>query len=325
MRKARRRGTIPPAARDAAVTATVIPRDESNGMSEDGQAPDGGAERMEAIADAVARAQSLGEDDRWDEAYEVLAEALDEQGEDALLLTWAGIAAQRLGEESQANDRFRAALALEPSDPFVLAAAGSGIAALDDPAAEGALRMAALTAPDFPFARLSYGAYLAREGLLDDAIAELEAARGLAPEDGLVHTELGIAYLLARRTEAGLDALEEALSRTPADAWLRGLYGLALVDAGRGEEGAEQLHQAAAEREEDVEVQLIAALAMAAEGWEDPAWEALARAESSADSSDRELISEVEDRLEAGPDAAGEFLRQDLGPTLLRERLLQRA
>ncbi|HEX6909155.1 MAG TPA: hypothetical protein VF142_02120, partial [Longimicrobium sp.] len=82
---------------------------------------------------------------------------------------------------------------------------------------------------------------------------------------------------------------------------------------------------AAAEREEDVEVQLIAALAMAAEGWDDPAWEALARAESGADSSDRELISEVEDRLEAGPDAAGEFLRQDLGPTLLRERLLQRA
>ena len=294
-------------------------------MSEDGEALDGGAERMEAIEDAVARAQSLGEDDRWDDAYALLSEALDEQGDDALLLTWAGIAAQRLGEESEAYDRFRAALALEPSDPFVLAAAGSGIAALDDPAAEGALRTAALTAPNFPFARLSYGAYLAREGLLDDAIAELEAARGLSPEDGLVHTELGIAYLLARRTDAGLDALEEALSRTPADAWLRGLFGLALVDAGRGEEGAEQLHQAAAEREEDVEVQLIAALAMAAEGWEDPAWEALARAESSADSSDRELISEVEDRLEAGPDAAGEFLRQDLGPTLLRERLLQRA
>ncbi len=293
-------------------------------MSEDGQAQDG-AERMEAIDDAVARAQSLGEDGRWDDAYALLAEALDEQGDDALLLTWAGIAAQRLGEESESYDRFRAALALEPSDPFVLAAAGSGIAALDDPAAEGALRTAALMAPDFPFARLSYGAYLAREGLLDDAIAELEAARGLAPEDGLVHTELGIAYLLARRTDAGLDALEEALSRTPDDAWLRGLFGLALVDAGRGEEGAEQLHQAATEREEDVEVQLIAALAMAAEGWEDPAWEALARAESNADSSDRELISEVEDRLEAGPDAAGEFLRLDLGPTLLRERLLQRA
>lgn len=293
-------------------------------MTEDGE-PQGGAERMEAIEDVVARAQSLGEDDRWDDAYALIAEALEEQGEDALLLTWAGLAAQRLGEESEAYDRFRAALALEPSDPFVLAAAGSGVAALDDPSAEGALRMAALTAPEFPFARLSYGAYLAREGLFDEAITELEAARRLAPEDGLVHAELGMAYLLARRTDPGLDALEDALSRTPADSWLRALFGLALVEAGRGEEGAEQLHQAAAERDDDVEMQLIAALAMAAQGWEDPAWEAMARAETQADSSDRELISEVEDCLEAGPDAADEFLRLDLGPTVLRERLIQRA
>lgn len=293
-------------------------------MSEDGESP-AGAERAEAIEDAVARAQSLGEDERWDEAYELLAEALDEQGEDALLLTWAGIAAQRLGEESQANDHFRAALALEPADPFILAAAGSGLSAVDDPAAESALRMAALTAPDFPFARAAYGVYLAREGLFAEAITELEAARGLSPEDGGVHAELGIAYLLARRTDDGLNALEEALSLAPADSWLRALFGLALVDAGRGEEGAEQLHQAAGERDDDVEVQLIAALAMSAQGWEDPAWEAFARAEVHADSSDRELITEVEDRLEAGADAAGEFLREDLGPTLLRERLLQRA
>jgi Flp pilus assembly protein TadD len=294
-------------------------------MSDDGEAPLDATERAEAIEDVVASAQSLGEDDRWDDAYALVAEALDDHGEDALLLTWAGIAAQRLGEESQANDHFRAALALEPVDPFILAAAGSGIAAVDDPSAEGALRMAALTAPDFPFARLSYGAYLAREGLFAEAIAELEAARGLAPEDGLIHTELGIAYLLARRTDEGLDALEEALSRDPGDSWLRALFGLALVDAGRGQEGAEQLHQAAGERHEDVEVQLIAALAMAAEGWDDPAWEALARAEAAADSSDREMLGEVEDRLEAGADAAGEFLRLDLGPTLLRERLIQRA
>ncbi|HEX6037629.1 tetratricopeptide repeat protein [Longimicrobium sp.] len=293
-------------------------------MSEDGEAR-GAAERAEVIEDAAARAQSLGEDERWDEAYELLAEALEEQGDDPLLLTWAGMAAQRLGEESQAYDHFRAALAMEPSDPFVLAAAGSGLSALDDPAAEAALRMAALTAPEFPFARAAYGAYLAREGLFGEAIAELEAARGLAPEDAGVHAELGMAYLLAKRTDEGLDALEEALSRTPADSWLRGLFGLALVDAGRGEEGAEQLHQAAGERDDDVEVQLLAALAMGAQGWDDPAWAALARAEVHADSSDRELITEVEDRLEAGPEAADEFLREDLGPTLLRERLLQRA
>jgi protein O-GlcNAc transferase len=293
-------------------------------MSEDGLSTDDGA-RAAAIDEIVAQAQALAHDELWDQAHAMLVQALDEHGDDALLLCWAGLAAQRVGEEGEAYELFRRALAMEPDDPFILASAGSGLSVVDDPEAERALRLAALTAPDFAFARAAYGAYLAREGLLDDALAELEAARRLDPEDPLVHTEIGIALLLAQRTDAGLDALEEALSRTPGDAWLRGLFGLALVDAGRGEQGAEQLHQAAQEREDDVEVQLIAALAMAAEGWEDPAWEALARAAQAADSSDRELISEVEDRVEAGPDAAAEFLRHDLGPSLLRERLLQRA
>jgi Flp pilus assembly protein TadD len=293
-------------------------------MSEDGLSGNDEA-RGAAIDEIVAQAQSLGQDDLWEQAHAMLVQALDDHGDDALLLCWAGLAAQRVGEEGEAYELFRRSLAMEPHDPFILASAGSALSAVDDPEAERALRLAALTAPDVSFARAAYGAYLAREGLFDEALAELEAARRLDPEDALVQTELGIALLLARRTQAGLDALEEALSRTPGDTWLRGLFGLALVDAGRGEEGAEQLHQAAEEREEDVEVQLIAALAMAAEGWADPAWEALARAGQSADSSDRQLISEVEDAVEAGPDAAGEFLRTDLGPSLLRERLLQRA
>lgn len=292
-------------------------------MSEEGQPVDD--ERAATIEGIVAQAQSLAHDELWDQVHSLLATALDEHGDDAHLLVWAGLAAQRVGEEGEAYEMFRRALAQEPEDPFVLATAGSGLSALDDPEAERALRLAALTAPDFPFARASYGAYLAREGLFEDAIAELRAAVNLAPDDGSVHAELGMALLLAGRTPEGLDALEEALSRTPGDAWLRGLFGLALVEAGRGEEGAEQLHQASQERDDDVEVQLIAALAMAAEGWEDPAWEALARAGQAADSSDREMISEVEDRVEAGAEAAEEFLRLDIGPSLLRERLLQRA
>lgn len=288
-------------------------------MTENGQAAAGDTR---AIADEAA---SLGEQDRWDMAYTLLVDAVDTHGDDALLLCWSGLAAQRLGEEAEAYEWFRRALAQDPQDPFILAAAGNGLAALDDPAAAAALRTAALTAPEYAFARTAYGAYLSREGLFEEAVRELEAARGLAPEDASVHTELGIALYLGGRAADGLDALEEALGLDAADAWLRSLVGLAMVEAGRGEEGAEQLHQAAAERVEDVEVQLLAALAMAAEGWADPAWEALARAEAAADSSDRELISEVEDRLEAGDEAAAELLRENLGPSLLRERLLQRA
>lgn len=292
-----------------------------NGNEEAGAAVD---ERALAIEQAVAEAQSLGEQDRWEEARDLLATMLEEQGDDVLLLTWLGLASERLGEEGEAYERFRQVLAMEPQDPFVLAAAGSGVAVLDDPAAEPALRLAALTAPEFPFARAAYGAYLAREGMMEEAVAELEAARRLAPEDAGAHTELGIALLLAGRHADGLAALEEAIGFASDDSWLRALLGVAMAIGDRGEEGAELLHQASGEREEDVEVQLLAALAMAAQGWIDPAWDAVARAEAWAEGSDRELIAEVEDRLELGPEAAAELLRADLGPSLLRERLRQR-
>ncbi|HEU0015917.1 MAG TPA: tetratricopeptide repeat protein [Longimicrobium sp.] len=292
-------------------------------MSEhDGPASTDPADEVEALA---AEAASLGEQERWDEARSLLADALERFPDAAPLLCWAGLAAQRLDEDGEAYELFRRCLAQDPQDPFVLAAAGSGVAAYDDPAAESALRLAALTAPDFAFARAAYGAYLAREGLFADAVRELEAARDLEPGAPGARTELAIAYLLGGRGAQGIDELEEALSASGGDSWVRGLLGMALVDAGRGEEGAEQLHAAAEERPEDVEVQLLAALAMAAQGWEDQAWQALARAEDMAAGADRELLGEVEERLEAGADAAERFLREDIGPSLLRERLLQRA
>jgi tetratricopeptide (TPR) repeat protein len=279
-------------------------------------------EMQEAI---VAEAQALGEEERWDEAHSLLVGALEEQGDSALLLCWAGIASQRLGNDSEAYDFFRRALAKQPEDPFILAAAGSGVALFDDPDAEGALRMAALTAPTFPFARAAYGAYLAREGLFAEAVSELEAARGLAPEDADVQADLGMTYILAGRADDGLGALEEALALRSDDGWLRGVYGLALVEARRTEEGAEQLHRAAAERVEDVELQLLSALSSAGEGWNDEAWNALARAQAAADASDHELIQEVEDVLGEDDEDAVALLRDDIGPSLLRERLLQRA
>src|SRR5690606_32673007 len=92
-------------------------------------------------------------------------------------------------------------LAEEPTDPHVLALAGSGLAALDDPEAESVLRLAALTAPDLPEVRLQYGAYLAREGLFEEALTHLRAAVDLAPDDATIHGELGVAYGLMGNVE----------------------------------------------------------------------------------------------------------------------------
>lgn len=278
----------------------------------------------DVVSALVAEAQSLGEEERWDEARSLLLEALEEHGDHALLLCWLGITSQRLGEEGEAYEFFRRALAHEPADPFILAVAGSGVAAYDDPAAEGALRLAALTAPQFPFARAAYGGYLAREGLFDEALTELAAARDLDPGDAGVRAELAGAYLLAGKRPEGIAELEEALSISD-DPWLRGVYGLALLEGGRDDDAAEVLHRASADRPEDVELALIAALSASAQGWEDEAWSALARAEDGAEAADRDLLREVEEAVEAGPEAADDFLRGELAPSLLRERLLQRS
>ncbi|NIU80224.1 MAG: hypothetical protein GWN71_43835, partial [Gammaproteobacteria bacterium] len=63
-----------------------------------------------------------------------------------------------------AYERFKQALAQKPEDPHLLATAGAGLAAFDDPEAESALRTAAILAPDVAATRLAYGAYLSREG-----------------------------------------------------------------------------------------------------------------------------------------------------------------
>ena len=290
-------------------------------MRDEDDRDDGGTEG--ATAALVARVEEMAADERWDEAHELLADALDDHGDDALVLCWLGIAAQRVGEDAEAYEAFRRCMDLEPVDPFILASAGSGLAAVDDPDAERALRLAALTAPDLAFARMAYGSYLAREGMLEDAVRELTAARDLGPDDADVRAELAVALLLSGRADDGVGELEEALSRRD-DGWTRALYGLALLDTGRDEQAAEELHSASVERPEDVEVHLASALASAAQGWDDEAWAALARAGDAAEQVDAELLGEVEEAVEAGADEAAAFLRDQVAPPLLRERLRQR-
>src|SRR4051794_39189979 len=180
-------------------------RGEMDVSDHDAPGMDDGADEQSAAVDGlVAEAESLGAEERWDQAQTLLLEALPDHPHDPLLLCWLGIASERMDQEGEAYEFFRRCLAEEPTDPFILAAAGSGVAAFDDPDAEPALRLAAISAPRFPFARSAYGAYLAREVLFDDALRELTAARDLAPDDVAIRAELGVAMLLARKTEDGV-------------------------------------------------------------------------------------------------------------------------
>ncbi len=275
--------------------------------------------------EVLERALSLFDEDEWEAGAELLRDHLVERGDDPALHCWLGVAERHLGLEGIAYERFKRALALEPSDPYVLATAGDGIAAFDDEEAEPALRAAALTAPEIPLTRLMYGAYLAREGLLEEAVRELRAARELDEDDPQIAYELGVAHALSEAWERANDAFSDAVRLAPDDGWVRVVFGLCLREAGRAEEAAGELVSAARELEQDVEASLAAALAAASVGHDDLAYEMLERGRIVASEPDQALVSAVEDRIDAGPEDAASMLDDTLGPRILRARLRERA
>ena len=274
--------------------------------------------------EAVLReALELGEDGRWEEMAQLLGEALEEAENDPYLLCWLGVAEGELGNDGAAYEAFRQCVDQDPSDPHVLALAGSGLAQFDDPDAETALRAAALSAPDLPLARLNYGAFLSRSGMHDEALEQLRAARALTPDDPVVRAELGAAHVLRGDPAEGLPELEEALALAPEDSWTRVLYGLVLQELDRTEEAAEELVRAAQERDYDAEAIILGALAAAAQDWNDAAEDLLARSEFVAEGADIQLIQEAESAIRSGSEAATRMLRASIGPSALRERLQQ--
>ncbi len=275
-------------------------------------------------ADVLERAHSLAEEGDWEGSAGYLREHLGDFEDDPALHCWLGVAERELGMEGVAYERFKRALALDPADPYVLATAGNGIAAFDDPDAERALRAAAVTAPELPLARMMYGAYLSREGFSEQAVQELTAASELAPDDADVMYELGVARALAEEWDAAADSLADSVRLDPENGWVRVAFGLVLWEAGRTEEAAGELLAGARLRSEDLDAQLAAALALGATGRDETAYEMLERARLQATEVDLVLVTDVEERLDSGADSALSFMTDTLVPDLLRPRLGER-
>ena len=272
----------------------------------------------------LERALGLADEGDWEAMAELLREHVGAYEDEAAVHCWLGVAERELGLEGIAYERFKRALALGPVDPYVLATAGNGVAAFDDPDAEPALRTAALAGPAIALTRYLYGAYLAREGLVGEGLAELEAARALDADDPQIAYELGVARHLAGDEDGAVDAVGDAVRMDPEDGWPRVVLGLMLLEAGRFDEAAGELSEGARLLPEDVEAQLAAALAASVAGSDDLAWEMLERARIRADEEDAVLLVAVEDRLDAGAEAARTLLMDDMAPDLLRRRLLER-
>lgn len=278
---------------------------------------------MADVEETLQEALELGDEGRWEEMAELLTAALKDAPDDPFLLCWLGVAEQEAGNEGAAYEHFRRALAEDPTDPQLLAMIGGGLARFGDPEAERALRAAALSAPDMAMTRLQYGAYLAREGLFQEALEHLEAAVRLEPDDPVHAGELGTALALKGDLAGAAVLMEKTLELAPDDSWTRLLLGLIYLEQGDGENAAETLIQAAEEREQDAEAQILAALAAAAQGWADTAEDIIARAAYAAEGSDVTLLNEAEERIAAGAEESVEMLRETLGPSVLHDRLAQ--
>lgn len=275
------------------------------------------------IETILNEALQLGEEERFEEMAEMLAAAIEKEPEDPYLLGWMAVAERELGNDGAAYDYFKRCVAAEPVDPHLLALAGAGLAAFDDPEAEPTLRAAALTGPDVPIARLHYGAYLSREGMFVEALDQLNAAAALEPDDPVIHGELGIAHALKGDYDAAIAAMEHTLSLADDDSYTRVLLGLVYAEKGRTEEAAEALLRAAEERPFDAEAQLLAGLAAAAAGWDDAAQDAIARAQFAEEPVDTALQTEAEERIDSGHEQALRFLKDTVGPSVLHARLTQ--
>ena len=180
----------------------------------DESASAGADDQDEAVKALLAQVHERGDEGDFQGMAERLREGLADHPGDPSVLCWLGVAERELGLAGIAYERFRACLAARPSDPNLLATAGNAIAAFDDPEAEGALRTAALLAPDLPLARWLYGAYLIREGMFDDGLFELRAARELDPDDATVRYELGVgAGPVGQATRGGGRALRRHRAR----------------------------------------------------------------------------------------------------------------
>lgn len=285
--------------------------------------PSNGPQPGGPVEATLRDALELGDQERWDEMAELLTEALESHPDDAYLLGWLGVAEGERGRDGVAYEYFRRCLEEEPVDPQLLALAGSGLAAFDDPEAEHALRAAALSGPDISTTRLQYGAYLSRAGLIDEALEQLRAALELDREDPVIHAELAAALALSGDHAAAAARMEEALALAPEDTWSRVILGLLYMETEDVERAAEHLVHAASERTDDPEAQVLAALAATAAGWEGAAQDAIARAPYGAEGADAAMIDEAETAIAGGAEPARRMLRSSIGPSALRDRLME--
>lgn len=162
-------------------------------------------------------ARTLFSLDRWEKAREPFAKALRAASGSRRARVHRAIALNymALGEMETAEAHFRQAIALNPGAEVLQ----------EDP-------------------RIDYGAFLFRQGRLEEALPVLRKAAESLPRSARAHLELGRVVLHMGNPELAAASLERAVDLDPRSSTARLLLGRAYMQSGKIDEGRRQLHLA---------------------------------------------------------------------------------
>ena len=141
----------------------------------------------------------------------------------------AGQLLERENKFADAEQEYKQAVALDPSSDALASLAEIYVRGRRFPEAEEYLRKLVAAHPDKAAAHFQLGRTLEAEGKHDDAIAELEAAAKLAPQDEAVQRGLAEAYSNAGRQDRAEGAYRKLLATHPNEAELHRSLGQTLL------------------------------------------------------------------------------------------------
>lgn len=209
---------------------------------------------------ALLKQSGAGSDPQWGDLVKALGSAqvtaqaapysADEQ---AIIKHLSRGAAFELGtagtkqDPVQAESEFRAALALDPTDPYLqlaLARSLMGQSKLDQAAAEARGVVKAL--PDLAMARVTLAAILAAKGNADAGIAGLKKAVEMDPDPAFSRSLLARALLDNHMAAGAVDVLQQGLEKYPDNTVLHNSLGTVLFEEGNTQGAIAEFKQALA-------------------------------------------------------------------------------
>ena len=208
-----------------------------------------------ASSRAIDSARSLLDTRQAEEAERVLKKALEENPDDALLLTLLGAALVERSRYVDAEAHFRRAVELDSAQADAAARLGWLLYQRQGKALEAKeqLRRALDTDPDHERARYNLGLVHLREGELDSAATVFASLLERIPS-AEAHRQLGLTYLQRGELDRAARQLEEAARWSPHDTQVLVGLGQAMARQGRVDSARSLLERAERLRQEEKEL-----------------------------------------------------------------------